>query len=84
MSDAPTRPGVASVRIIGPAAVVEAAAASLAANYGDLWQPGGGGPSRKSATDVLLYGTLIVPVPAGGAEPPVQAEVTRTRRRLGR
>ncbi len=83
MSDS-HRPGVAQVRIIGPAAVVDAAAASLADLYGDLWQPGGRGPSRKSPTDVLMYGTLVVPVPAGGAEPPVQAEVTRTRRRLGR
>lgn len=55
------RPGVANIRIIGPADVVTATSKSLADFYGDLWQPGSRSKSRKS-TDDLMYGTLIVPV----------------------
>ncbi len=56
------RPGVASLRINGPADVVDAALQSLADFYGELWQPGTRKPSRTSNDD-LVYGTLIVPVP---------------------
>ncbi len=56
------RPGVAKVRIDGPPGVVDATLASFAAVYGDMWQPGTRKSSRNSAGDVLVYGTLIVPV----------------------
>ena len=56
------RPGVANIRIVAPADVVDATIASLADFYGGFWQPGTRKPSRTSS-DVLVYGTLIVPVP---------------------
>ena len=57
------RPGVVNVRLVGPADVVDAAIASLGDFYGELWQPGTRKPSRTSS-EVLVYGTLIVAVPA--------------------
>lgn len=56
------RPGVVNVRLIGPADVVDAASASLDDFYGRMWQPGTRKPSRTSS-EVLVYGTLVVPVP---------------------
>lgn len=61
-----SRPGVAQIRLVGPAEVVEAAMASLAEHYGALWQCSDPAPSRRSAHDRLVYGTLIVPL---GAKP---------------
>ncbi len=79
------RPGVAQVRLIGPADVVEAACASLADFYGGLWQRGSGGPSRKNPDDLLVYGTLVVPVPiAGDSSPTAPTRTTRPRRGLPR
>ncbi len=73
MSDAPAapgshRPGVANLRIIAPADVVDAAARSLADFYGGHWQPSTRKPARGS-DDTILYGTLIVPVPVAGERP---------------
>ena len=62
-TDGLPRPGVVSVRLVCPPAVLDAALASLAEQYGDAWQPGTRKPSRHEGGDVLLYGTLIVPVP---------------------
>ena len=62
-SSGPLRPGVVSVRLVCPPAVLDAALASLADRYGDAWQPGTRKPSRHDGGDVLQYGTLIVPVP---------------------
>lgn len=56
------RPGVASVRLAGPPAVIDAAAALLADVMGDAWQPATRKPGRHAGGDHLLYGTLIVPV----------------------
>lgn len=57
------QPVVVQVRLIGPPAAVARAAAAHAEAYGPLWQPSGTPqPSRRGGTDVLLYGTLIVPV----------------------
>jgi hypothetical protein len=57
------RPGVASVRLVCPPDVLDAALESLSAFYGDAWQPSTRKPSRHDGGDVLQYGTLIVPVP---------------------
>lgn len=58
-------PGVVQVRLVGPPAVIAAAAAHLAELHGAAWQPGTRKPSRHEGGDQLLYGTLIVPVPRG-------------------
>jgi len=55
-------PAVVQVRLIGPAAAVAAASRAQAEKYGPLWQPGTTKPSRHAGGDVLMYGTLIVPV----------------------
>lgn len=55
-------PAVVQVRLIGPAAAVAAASRVHAEKYGPLWQPGTTKPSRHAGGDVLMYGTLIVPV----------------------
>lgn len=57
------RPGVASVRLVGPPDVLDAALDSLSAFYGDAWQPSTRKPSRHGTGEMLLYGTLIVAVP---------------------
>lgn len=57
------RPAVVQTRLIAPAPAIDAADGSLGDFFGDLWQTGSRGTSRKRPTDVLLYGTLIVPVP---------------------
>lgn len=58
------RPGVVSVRLVGPPAVIDAALTLLADMMGDAWQPGTRKPGRHAGGDQLQYGTLIVP--AGG------------------
>lgn len=57
-----SRPVVVHVRLIGPAAAVAAASRAQTEKYGPLWQPGTTKPSRHAGGDVLMYGTLIVPV----------------------
>jgi hypothetical protein len=57
------RPAAVSVRLICPPEVMDAVLASLAASYGDAWQPSTRKPSRHSGGEVLQYGTLIVSVP---------------------
>jgi hypothetical protein len=58
------RPAAVEVRLIGPAEVLDAAAAHLAALHGDAWQqPGARMPSRYDGGGELLRGTLIIPVP---------------------
>ena len=56
------RPGVASVRLVGPPAVIDAALTLLADMMGDAWQPATRKPSRHPGGNQLQYGTLIVPV----------------------
>jgi hypothetical protein len=58
-------PGVVQVRLVGPPAVIEAASVHLAELHGEAWQPGGRRPSRYEGGELLLRGTLIVPVPRG-------------------
>lgn len=55
-------PAVVQVRLIGPAVAVAAASRAHAEKHGPLWQPGTTRPSRHAGGDVLMYGTLIVPV----------------------
>ncbi len=55
-------PAVVQVRLIGPPAAVAAAAREQAEKFGPLWQPGTTKRSRHDGGDVLMYGTLIVPV----------------------
>jgi hypothetical protein len=57
------RPGVIQVRLIGQPDVITAASAHLADLHGDAWTPSTRKPGRHEGGDVLLYGTLIVPVP---------------------
>ncbi len=57
------RPGVVSVRLVCPPAVLDAALASLSDFYGEAWQPSTRKPSRNADGQVLQYGTLIVQVP---------------------
>jgi hypothetical protein len=57
------RPAVVQARLIAPAPAIAAATRSIGDFYGDLWQEGSRGTSRKNPKDMLLYGTLIVPVP---------------------
>ena len=59
------RPGVASVRLVGPPEVIDAANALLADLLGDAWQPSTRKPGRHAGGDELQYGTLIVPIPRG-------------------
>lgn len=59
----PTRPAAVSVRLACPPDVMDAALASLASLYGDDWQPSARKPSRHGDSELLQYGTLIVPVP---------------------
>lgn len=58
----PATPAVVQVRLIGPVAAVAAASSAHAEKYGPLWQPGTTKASRHGGGDVLMYGTLIVPV----------------------
>lgn len=60
------RPGVASVRLVGPPETIDAALELLADLCGDAWQPSTRKPGRHAGGDELQYGTLIVPVPRGG------------------
>lgn len=55
-------PAVVQVRLTGPPAAVAAASSAHAAKYGPLWQPGTTKASRHAGGDVLMYGTLIVPI----------------------
>jgi hypothetical protein len=59
----PHRPAVVSARLIAPVLAIDTASQTLGDFYGDLWQEGGRGKSRKNPADVLLYGSLIVPIP---------------------
>jgi hypothetical protein len=59
------KPGVVQVRLIGPPEVVTVAGAHLAELHGDAWRPSTRKPSRYDGADLVLHGTLIVPVPRG-------------------
>jgi hypothetical protein len=59
------RPGVASVRLVGPPEVIDAALALLGDLAGEAWQPSARKPGRHAGGDDLQYGTLLVPVPRG-------------------
>ncbi len=77
---ADSRPGAAEVRLVCPPDVMEAVLASLAANYGDAWQPGASKPSRYDGGQVLQRGILIVPVPEAEAIPPESPQQEAGRR----
>jgi len=57
------RPGVASVRLVGPPETIDAALQLLADLCGDAWTPSTRKPGRHPGGEELQYGTLIVPVP---------------------
>lgn len=63
------RPGVANIRIDGPAEVIDAALVVLEAAHGDAWQPSTRKPSRYAGGGQVQYGTLIVPLPATATAP---------------
>lgn len=65
--EAGLRPGLVSVRLIGPPAEVDATTADLAAKYGEAWHPQTRQPSRKNDSHVIQYGQLIMPMPRDGA-----------------
>jgi hypothetical protein len=59
------RPAAVNVRLVCSPKVMDAALTALADLLGDAWQSGTRKPSRHEGGDVLVYGTLIVPVPTG-------------------